>query len=402
MHNPGGAVAIANYDFRSSGTVAKSIQIAVAARAKGLPVELWCVRAEGPLLARVPANIPVVAVGSRHLRLRKRLPDLIGSTRSIAHALRQRQPAVFLSGGNHFHVFAQAAIRLSGQRDRIRFGLRVSNSLVHQAGDFTAALLNPFIRLKYAGADFLVAVSQDLAAEMRSVMPSAGVESIPNGCDIAAVRAAAREPADHPFFARGPVITTMGRIARQKGFDVLIRALALLRRDVDARLLVIGTGSASRTRELRELAAKEGVAEQVDFTGFMANPFPLVARSQLYVCASRWEGASNALIEALACDVPIVATDCRTGNAEILLGGELGSLAPPESVAGLAEAIRRELQAVRAPQPRAEQLARLDIDRCLESWCGLLQREYALSGRRGGAVLQPAAADQGVGLRASR
>src|SRR3546814_9244981 len=59
-----GAIAIANYDFRSSGTVAKSIEIATAAVEAGLPAQLWAVREDGPFRERVPGNVPVVQVGS--------------------------------------------------------------------------------------------------------------------------------------------------------------------------------------------------------------------------------------------------------------------------------------------------------------------------------------------------
>lgn len=370
---------LANYDFRSSGTVAKSIQIAAAARAAGLPAQLWVMRMHGPLLASVPPQVPVLQVGSA-VDFPVRPLDLAGSIPALARAVRQHQPAVFLSGGNHFHLVARAGLALSGIRPLVRFGLRASNSSRHGGSAWPRAARGALARLKYSGADFVAAVSGELAAEVRGDVPGLAIDCIPNGCDLARVRRLARAPFSHRFLESGaPVITAMGRLAPQKGFDNLIRALALLRRHLDARLLIIGHGAPARRAALHRLAAQQGVADHVDFTGFLANPFAVLARSRLFVCASRWEGSCNALLEALACEVPVVATSCPAGNREIMLEGLLGEMAPPDSVSGLAQAMLRELDTRRPGPDRHRQLVRLDIARCMERWCALLEREYRLA-----------------------
>lgn len=368
-----GAIAIANYDFRSSGTVAKSIQIACAAHAAGLPAELWVARARGPLLARVPDSLPVVEAGAA-FDLPGRMADLAASVPAFARQLRLRRPAVLLSGGNHFHLAARAALAFSGRRASTRFGLRVSNSSRHGQGD--AGRPGAF---KYGGADFVTAVSADLAREVSAQVPGLTVSCIPNGCDVAAVRRLAALPAQHPFLdGSAPVISAMGRVVPQKGFDDLVRALAMLRQDVQARLLVIGSGPATNVAALRRLASSQGVGDAVDFVGHQDNPFALIARTQLFACSSRWEGSCNALLEALACGVPVVATDCPTGNAEMLLDGRLGALATPRSPSSLAAAMRRELACERPPVEREEQLERLDMQRCLAGWCTLLEKQWRL------------------------
>jgi glycosyltransferase involved in cell wall biosynthesis len=388
MQHPasGGAIAIANYDFRASGTVGKSVQIATAARAAGLPAELWVVRAQGPLLERVPADVPVVEVGGA-LRLSSRIADLAAAIAPLARALRQRAPTVLLSGGNHFHLPARAALAFSGMRAHTRFGLRVSNSSRHAAaadGTGSKAAAGPLTSLKLGGADFIAAVSADLAQEVRTAVRDAEVTCIPNGCDVAAVRRLSGAQVQHRFFdGQGVVITAMGRVTRQKGFDNLIRALAVLRRGVDARLVIIGAGSKAAIADLQQLAARLGVAAQTDFVGYLDNPFALIARSQLFVSASRWEGSCNALLEALACGVRVVATDCPTGNAELLQQGKFGALAPPDCAAGLAAAMLQELRTDRNVAERAHHLARLDLVRCLDGWRVLLEREYGLAGAIG-------------------
>lgn len=383
------AIAIANYDFRSSGTVAKSIEIATAAAKAGLPVQLWAIRATGPLLVRVPAYIPIVEVGSVAWSARKRSLDLALSINALAKALKKHRPALFLSGGNHFHLAAKLAIALSGQRKRLSYGVRASNSSTREtqkADGCGSSQMRLGDRIKYLGADFVVAVSRELAAELCRSLPSVEVDLIPNGVDIERVQLLASEAFDHPFFAgeekRGPVLVTMGRICRQKGFDILIRALARLPREMHARLLVIGEGSKSDIAELRALAAREQVSDSIDFLGYLSNPFMVLGKADLFVSSSRWEGASNALNEALVCGVPVVATDCPTGNREALKDGVYGTLVRTEDPDALAKGIIAELKRGRRPDIRQSAVRELDLYIGLGKWTTLLGAHYAAAVQR--------------------
>ncbi|HEY0446728.1 MAG TPA: glycosyltransferase [Allosphingosinicella sp.] len=382
-HSSSRVIAIANYDFRASGTVAKSIEIAGACAAAGLPVELWAVRESGPLRRTVPEGVRVVVVG-RGRRRASRGADLALAIPALASALRKRRPRVLLSGGNHLHLPVKIALALSGRRRAVRLLLRASNSSKRpgeRAGEFGWG-----DSYKYRGADLAVAVSEELADEIRSVPRGPDVLCIPNGVDSARVGALGEEPFDHPFLARdaagvrAPVLASMGRISRQKGFDVLIRALAAL--PVPARLLIVGHGARAEVDALRDLAAASGVADRVDFLGYRANPFAVLARADLYVSASRWEGASNALLEALALGLPLVATDCPTGNREILGGGRYGHLAPVEDPRKLAEAILAELAAARSRETQRERAQQLDLGRCTQEWIELLRAQLQTSPQR--------------------
>ena len=361
-----GPIAIANYDFRSSGTVLKSIEIAGALAEAGIPAELWVVRRQGPLEERVPEGVTIVEARSR-LRASGREADLALNVPALARMLRKRPPAVLLSGGNHLHLPVTIATRLSGRRRDIRLGLRASNSSRRPRAD-GSGLTDPgaFDRLKYRDADFVAALSAELAEEVATLTP-APVSVVPNGVNVARVRRLAAEPFDHPFLdGAAPVLVSVGRLTRQKGFDLAIRALALL---PDERFLIIGAG---KEMELRRLAAEMGVADRVAFLGFQANPFAIMARCDLYVSTSRWEGASNALLEALAVGLPLAATDAPTGNREILGEGRYGTLAPVEDPAGLAAAIRTELAIRRDPAAQRAAADALDIRLCLDRWVALL------------------------------
>jgi glycosyltransferase involved in cell wall biosynthesis len=336
--------------------------------------------ATGPLIERVPPSIPIVEVSGRSQAFGSRAADLVLKSPALALAIRRHRPRVFLSGGNHIHLTARYALAMSGLRRSVRFGVRASNSSQRPSGRIGPSI--PMAdRLKFSGADFVVAVSRELSDEIRAMNPRLEVTCIPNGVDIRAIERLSTEPFHHPFLderdrRKQPVIVSVGRISRQKGFDLLIRALALLPPAVPARAIIIGTGKPEKIDALRALAAELGVSNRVDFLGFLLNPFAAMRQADIFVSASRWEGASNALLEALACGVALVATDCPTGNREVLQFGPSGTLAPVEDPQGLADAIVRELSERRPRDAQKAAASHWDLDRCVRDWAGLLQEQY--------------------------
>src|SRR5690606_21953609 len=97
-------------------------------------------------------------------------------------------------------------------------------------------------------------------------------------------------------------------------------ALSRLRRT--HRLVIVGDGE-ERGR-LTRLAHDMGLERSIHFTGTVKNPYPLVARSNLFVLSSRWKGYPNAILEALALRIPVVSTDCPHGPREVLQNETLG------------------------------------------------------------------------------
>ena len=119
------------------------------------------------------------------------------------------------------------------------------------------------------------------------------------------------------FFARkGKIIVSMGREHDVKGFWHLIKATALVRRDIsDVKLMIIGAGD---YRAYQELARELGMGEDILFTGVQSNPFAFLRKADIYALTSESEGFPNALIEAMAVGIPCVSVNCLTGPAEIL------------------------------------------------------------------------------------
>ncbi|WP_019141892.1 glycosyltransferase [Noviherbaspirillum massiliense] len=129
-----------------------------------------------------------------------------------------------------------------------------------------------------------------------------------------------------------------GRLSHEKGFDLLITALALCG-NPRLRLTILGEGPL-RT-DLERLARDSGVAQQVRFAGFQKNPYPFFAKADAFVMSSRLEGFPNVVLEALACGTPVIAAPSPGGVKEILERAEGCILAESLTAEGLAQAIQR-------------------------------------------------------------
>lgn len=179
-------------------------------------------------------------------------------------------------------------------------------------------------------ADRIVAVSEAVRAALEAQgADPARIRVIPGGVDLRAYEGL-------PAPAAG-VVGALGRLEREKGFDLLLQAMAQLQGE--ARLLLGGDGS--QREALASQAERAGLP--VEMTGFVADVPAFLGRTGLFVLPSRSEGLGLVLVEAMAAGRPVVAT--RVGGVpEVVLHGETGLLVEPGDVDGLAGAIRRLLE----------------------------------------------------------
>lgn len=324
------------------------VTVANALIEQGHSVDLVLVRAKGDYGDLVHENVNVIDLQAS--RILASLPRLI-------RYLQGQRPDAMLSTLFFTNVVATWACRWVA--DSPRLVLREANTISAKSAEAS----NPKFRLMpyltrwfYPWADRVVTVSKAAGGDLVQTtgISSEKVQTIYNPVVTTDLHEKAGEPVDHPWFQdeAPPIVLGAGRLERQKDFKTLIRAFKRVREHRRARLVILGKGS--QKKELRALARSLGVGEDVLLPGFVDNPFKYMARSDVFVLSSRFEGLPGVLIQAMAVGCPVVSTDCPSGPQEILEGGAHGPLVPVGNV----EAMARGIQKILNNPVRAEQLRR--------------------------------------------
>jgi glycosyltransferase involved in cell wall biosynthesis len=212
---------------------------------------------------------------------------------------------------------------------------------------FANALVKREMTWLYSGAHAVVGVSQGVAEDIRKHLGvKDNVRVVYNPVDLDKIRKmmAIKPEGEFPRCFEGlprPIILSAGRLHPQKAFDDLIRAFALIPEYVRGSLVILGQGELKN--DLKAIASSLGIAEHVHLPGFTANPWWYMSSADLFALTSHWEGYGMVLLEALACGLPIVATDCEYGPREIISQTKKGKLAPVGDVQAIASTIRAVL-----------------------------------------------------------
>lgn len=261
--------------------------------------------------------------------------------------LRRYRPTHVVTAFADVSLMTMMASRLVRCRAAIVVGVHGTHRKAAASGGWRAFVqYHTYGRLAgivYRNCDAIVAVSDGVASDVR--------ERYPHGADRLVmihnpvvgdamrerlVRLPHRKERKPPFR-----LVALGRLAHEKGFDVLLRALPLIVAHHDVRLVIHGEGA--ERRYLQALIDTLGLQAQACLMGNTSDPLSALSDADVFVFPSRHEGFGVALVEALACGCQVVASDCPHGPAEILRHGKLGQLVPPGDSAALAQAICRSL-----------------------------------------------------------
>jgi glycosyltransferase involved in cell wall biosynthesis len=298
-----------------------------------------------------------------------------------ADAVRDFRPDVIHAHNARVTAIAAAAARLAAPR-RPPPVLATFHGVVPAERRRAALLLRPARRV--------ACVSQDLAdALVANGVDRRRLAVVPNAIDLSGPLTSKRRSAiDRELgLAGASVVSAVGRLVPQKAHERFLEAAALVRAvQPGTRFLVMGDGPLRRT--LEEKAAQLGLGRAAIFTGTRRDARDIIARSEVVVFTSRWEGLSIVALEALAAAVPVVATDVH--GMQELLGGGAGLLVEP-SAATVASAIcellddgaRRGEMGERGRELVARRYSpELMVERYLELYGGLLRGVSSQAGPR--------------------
>lgn len=306
--------------------------------ARGYQATLFVFAREGPYFDQLDARVRV-EVG----RATKS-----GRLASLRRFLADSPQDVVVSFLSHFTTYA--SLRLSGSRAKYAISQQTPVSAFLADHDYRwrepwrRRVFVSVARAIYPRADAIAATSsgvgEDLVAHFK--VRRDRVTIVPNPVDVAAVRQAALDPIDASLADAGvPTIVTAGRLAHAKNFPLLIEALERLPARVPWRAWILGRGELEG--ELRDRLARSSVADRVALLGFQPNPWKFMARGDVFVLTSHYEGFGNVLIEAMAVGLPVVAT-ASYGTRDIVSDGVDGLLVDAHEPGAVASAVERVLR----------------------------------------------------------
>lgn len=367
-------VLLVEPNLRDNGAVRSNVRLAQRWTAAGSPTLLLAFDGSPGSRLELPDDVPSVVgtTGEKPLR------------RSLHHVLRRLVPlarsADVVVAGREMGlglVLAWTLARLARRPLVVMVRSSPTRSLVSHGPRWTGVAARRALRR----ADALVCISEGLVADVLATGAHARkVAVVLNGVEVGAVQAAGREVPDPGLVpaGEGPLVVAVGRLSRQKGFDVLLRAhRSVLDQGLPHRLLVLGEGE--QRAELEALVDDLGVRPTVSMPGFAPRPLAVLAAADLYVLASRWEGFSQTVAESLLLGTPVVSTDCVSGPRELLRDGAHGRLVPVEDVQALADAVADHLRDPEDLRRRAAVGARwaqreLDVDRAARQSLEVVRR----------------------------
>ena len=289
----------------------------------------------------IPDGVRLVDLDCRHVRTA--LPKLI-------KLIRREKPDVVLSTLSHLNL-ALAACKWAFPRETLLVARETVVPSPLAASSLSQRLLFSLYRLVHSGFDRIICQSNDMRVDIveNFGVPEEKCVVIPNPIDTAEITKQSQLPARLPETPPGTIkLVAAGRLTYQKGFDILLEAVARLER-ANIYLFIMGDGP---QREALTLQAEAlGISNRVVFLGYVANPYPVMAIADAFVLSSRFEGMPNVVLEALGCGTPVIAMPAPGGVQEILGGLERCEIAAGMNAEALALAIEKWLAGPRLRIP---------------------------------------------------
>lgn len=234
----------------------------------------------------------------------------------------------------------------------------------------------------YRRADAIVGVSDGVTRDLEHTLrlSSGSVTTIHNPINADRIDRAIEAAISHPLRCvfdalPRPIVITAGRLVRAKAHRDLLEAFACLPESQRGSLVILGEGPLRS--DLEHQADQLGISDRVWMPGFVDNPWWFIARADVFALSSHWEGHPRAILEALACGVPIASTDCPSGPREILADATGARLTPVGDIRSLSRAIEALL--TNTETVFAENLERYSPQKVALGYSNVAEKAFARS-----------------------
>jgi glycosyltransferase involved in cell wall biosynthesis len=288
--------------------------------------------------------------------------------RRLRAAILESQPEVVISFTDRMNVVTMSACRSLPIDTVISERIDPSQQPLGRRWSWLRRRVYPLARA-------LVVQTKTVRMQMEPIMRGRPIYVIPNAVDAPAGDVPTREPRSSGDSLQ---LAAMGRLAHQKGFDLLIDAFARAAEgQPDWSLTILGEGP--ERRRLEEQIHDRGLEGRVRLGGWVPDPATVLRNCDAFVLSSRFEGFPNALLEAMALRLPAISFDCPSGPSEIVRHELDGLLVPAENVAALSATIKRLLSDVQLRNRLAAEAIhvteRFSSERYYARWDAVLRNE---------------------------
>jgi glycosyltransferase involved in cell wall biosynthesis len=344
MKDSARAITIVLHDLPLGGSERIAVRLANRWAAMGRSVTILCGSRQGPLAPLIDDKVKLIECEPPIPRGRGSRKKLGQAT--AAYVANHRPDVLFVPGNYHWPVLSALGAALPTEK-RPTVVAQIGTPLYrHGRGVIAQIPYNIRTRRQFRYVDHAISLSPSMTEDADRVLGRQITQCI---------RLPALDDEDAPFqpATDGKIILAAGRLVAEKGFDVAIRAFALLD-DPAARLVIVGEGP--DRAKLQSLARRLGIAERVELPGYAPDIRPWLERARAFLLTSYYEGYAAVIVEALGAGRPVVSTACTPAARELLVNPGAGRVAAIGDAAGLAQGLREVLE---KPAPDPEALARL-------------------------------------------
>ncbi|WP_230482043.1 glycosyltransferase [Sphingomonas sp. Leaf21] len=369
------------HSFEPGGVERIALRLVRRWRESGIDAPLFLGRTDGAMAEDVGAGLDYVTPPRRWPGIAHW--ETLWMVLTLPRVVRAVRPDMLFCAGNTY-AFVAVMLKLVLGRDCPPVVAKISNNLDRTDASLLYRIFyRIWLRIQGLAIDHFVGMEKPMRAEIVQgvrVSPSR-VAIIPDPALSEAQIMALREPvATTPTHGRRFV--TIARLAPQKNLALMLRGFARGSRPADTLTLF---GEGPERGQLEALAVTLGIADRVEFRGYVTNPAALLAQYDMLLLSSQYEGVPAVILEGLAANIGIIATDCSRSMGTLLQQGALGTLVPVGDETAFATAIADARAHTQDPRRTLHQARRFTIEHGGDHYLRVMRG--VLRGKRASAPL---------------